>query len=66
MALVGLGGVGKSQLALEFAHHLAEKHDDIWVFWIHVGTRARVAEGFKTIAEAVKLPGRNQPNADVP
>ncbi|GAB1319497.1 hypothetical protein MFIFM68171_09707 [Madurella fahalii] len=66
VALVGLGGVGKSQLAIEYAHRIAEQQPDKWVFWIHAGTQARVDEGFRTIADAVKLPGRNQPKADIP
>ena len=35
------------------------------MFWIHAATHARVEEGFRTIAEAVKLAGRRQPQADV-
>ena len=63
---MGLGGVGKSQLAIEFSHRLREKSKDVWVFWIHAGTRARAEEGFKTIADTVKLAGRNQPTVDIP
>ncbi|KAL7958560.1 TPR-like protein [Trichoderma compactum] len=66
VALVGLGGVGKSQLAIEFAHRFAEEHKNIWVFWIHAATKARVQEGFRLIAEAVKLPERKQSKADIP
>ncbi|WPJ65283.1 hypothetical protein SMAC4_13902 [Sordaria macrospora] len=66
VALVGLGGVGKSQLAIEYAYRTAAKEPDRWVFWVHAGTQARVEEGFKAIADAVKLPGRKQPKADVP
>ncbi|KAK4233565.1 kinesin light chain [Achaetomium macrosporum] len=66
VALVGLGGVGKSQLAIEYAHRIREGQPDRWVFWVHAGTQARVEEGFRTIADAVKLPGRNQPKADIP
>ncbi|EJT68935.1 hypothetical protein GGTG_13524 [Gaeumannomyces tritici R3-111a-1] len=65
VALVGLGGIGKSQLAIEFAHRTAEETPNKWIFWIHAGTQARVEEGFQAIANAVKLPGRNQPKADV-
>ena len=36
------------------------------MFWVHAGTQARVEEGFRTIADAVKLPGRNQPRANIP
>ncbi|KAK5987383.1 Kinesin light chain 1 [Cladobotryum mycophilum] len=66
VALVGLGGVGKSQLAIEFVHRIAARQAKIWVFWIHAGTRARVEEGFRTIANSVKLRGRNQPQANIP
>ncbi len=55
----------KSQLAIEFAHQVAERSADKWVFWVHAGTRTRVEQGFRSIAEAVKLPGRNQSNADI-
>ncbi|KAK4451207.1 kinesin light chain [Podospora aff. communis PSN243] len=66
IALVGLGGVGKSQLAIEFAHRIATGQPDTWVFWVHAGTQVRVEEGFRTIADAVKLRGRNEPKADIP
>jgi hypothetical protein len=59
-------GSSKSQLAIEFAHRTAEKTPPEWIFWIHAATQARVQEGFRTIAEAVKLPGRSQPKADIP
>ncbi|KAK4032308.1 kinesin light chain [Parachaetomium inaequale] len=65
VALVGLGGVGKSQLAIEYAHRVAAWQPNTWVFWVHAGTQARVEEGLMTIADAVKLPGRNQPKANI-
>ncbi|RYO99196.1 hypothetical protein DL763_001686 [Monosporascus cannonballus] len=69
VALVGLGGVGKSQLAIEHAYRMREtfikQNKEIWAFWVHAGTRARVEEGFKAIADAANIPGRNQPNADI-
>ncbi|KAL1846163.1 hypothetical protein Daus18300_014339 [Diaporthe australafricana] len=66
VALVGLGGVGKSQLAIEFVHRTAEASSKIWIFWVHASTQARVEESFRTIADTVKLSGRNEPKADIP
>ncbi|KAM7209901.1 kinesin light chain, partial [Rhypophila decipiens] len=66
VSLVGLGGVGKSQLAIECAYRVAAEQTDRWIFWIHAGTQARVEEGFRTIADTIKLPRRNQPKADIP
>ncbi|KAK3947628.1 P-loop containing nucleoside triphosphate hydrolase protein [Pseudoneurospora amorphoporcata] len=65
VALVGLGGIGKSQLAIEFAHRIAARHQDTWVFWVHAGTQARVDEGFRAIADAAELPGRNDSKANI-
>ncbi|KAI1122550.1 hypothetical protein F5Y10DRAFT_287057 [Nemania abortiva] len=68
-ALVGLGGVGKSQPAIEYAYRVRDRfkqeNGEVWVFWVHAGTRARVEEGFQTIAHAAEVPGRNQPGADI-
>lgn len=36
------------------------------MFWVYAGTQARVEEGFRAIADAIKLPGRNHPKADIP
>ncbi|KAI0103841.1 P-loop containing nucleoside triphosphate hydrolase protein [Nemania sp. FL0031] len=68
-ALVGLGGVGKSQLAIEHAYRVRDRfkqeNKEVWAFWVHAATRARVEESFKAIADTVRAPGRNQPGANV-
>ncbi|OTA82915.1 hypothetical protein M434DRAFT_400839, partial [Hypoxylon sp. CO27-5] len=68
-ALVGLGGVGKSQLAIEHTYRVRDyasrNKQDIWLFWVHASTKARVQESFKTIADVLKLSGRNQPEANI-
>jgi tetratricopeptide (TPR) repeat protein len=35
------------------------------VFWVHASTIARFEEGYRAIANTVKIPGRNDPKADV-
>jgi len=64
-ALVGLGGVGKSQLAIEYCYQVKEKSPDTWVFWVHASDPARFEEGYRKIAERVKPPGWNDPKANI-
>ncbi|KAL5387729.1 hypothetical protein DPSP01_003521 [Paraphaeosphaeria sporulosa] len=65
IALVGLGGVGKSQLAIEHCYRTAERSPETWVFWVHASNAARLEQGFRDIANRVKLAGRKDPQADV-
>ncbi|KAH7317796.1 hypothetical protein BKA65DRAFT_483263 [Rhexocercosporidium sp. MPI-PUGE-AT-0058] len=39
IALVGLGGVGKSQLAIEYAYRTRYRSPETWVFWIYISGR---------------------------
>ncbi|KAK5629323.1 hypothetical protein RRF57_005038 [Xylaria bambusicola] len=68
-ALVGLGGVGKSQLAIEHAYRVRDrfKQEDrrVWAFWVHANTRVRVEEDFKRIADIVEIPSRKQPGVNI-
>jgi len=49
LAVVGLGGIGKTQLVLRFAYSVAEQHPDTSVFWIP----ALSAEAFERAAEEI-------------
>ncbi|KAF2844063.1 hypothetical protein T440DRAFT_60135 [Plenodomus tracheiphilus IPT5] len=64
-ALVGLGGVGKSQLAIQYAHSIRDASPQTCVFWVHASTRARVEEAYRDIADRLDLPGKNDPKANV-
>ncbi|WP_017624027.1 tetratricopeptide repeat protein [Nocardiopsis chromatogenes] len=52
-ALQGLGGIGKTALALEYAHAHADDHRLVW--WIDADTPGSVARGLAALARA--LPG---------
>ncbi|KFX90997.1 hypothetical protein V490_06147 [Pseudogymnoascus sp. VKM F-3557] len=64
-ALVGLGGVGKSQIAIEYAYRVRESAPQTWVFWIHASNAARFKQAYTDIAARIELPGRNDPKADI-
>ncbi|KAK4041966.1 regulatory protein AfsR [Parachaetomium inaequale] len=51
-ALVGLGGIGKSQLAIRHAHGVRNRSH---VFWINATTRVTLEESVRTLAEGLNL-----------
>ncbi|KAH6648299.1 hypothetical protein BKA67DRAFT_521943 [Truncatella angustata] len=57
-ALVGLGGIGKSQLAIEYAYQTRDQSADTWVFWVHASNAARFEQSFRDIANYIQVPGR--------
>ncbi|KPM45174.1 hypothetical protein AK830_g1381 [Neonectria ditissima] len=53
-ALWGLGGSGKTQIALEYAHN--RSHDSSCsVFWVHADNKTTFSQDYKTIATALGL-----------
>src|SRR6266704_1774880 len=56
-ALHGLGGVGKTQIALEYAYRHAFEYNA--VFWIVAETSESIISGLLAVAEVLQLPGRD-------
>ncbi|KAF2019528.1 hypothetical protein BU24DRAFT_365047 [Aaosphaeria arxii CBS 175.79] len=56
VALVGLGGVGKSQLAVEYSYRFRARYPERWVFWVHAGSTSNIEQGFATLAEKASIP----------
>ena len=54
-ALVGLGGVGKSQLAIEYTYRTRERSPDTWIFWVYASNAARFEQGYRDIATWSRL-----------
>ncbi|KAJ6023305.1 TPR-like protein [Penicillium canescens] len=65
LALVGFGGVGKSQIAIEYTYWIRERSPRVWVFWVHASDIVRYEEGLRDIAERVKIPRRQDPTANI-
>jgi tetratricopeptide (TPR) repeat protein len=65
VAVFGLGGVGKTQIALEFAHQWREKHPDCAVFWIPVTNVESMLEAHLEIGRQLQIPNIEQERGDV-
>ncbi|KAJ5127608.1 hypothetical protein N7448_008387 [Penicillium atrosanguineum] len=65
IALVGLGGVGKSQLAIEYSYQVRSKSPDTWIFWVHASNATRFEQSFRDIANRIRIPGRQDPKANI-
>ncbi|OQD78899.1 hypothetical protein PENANT_c073G06444 [Penicillium antarcticum] len=65
IALFGLGGVGKSQLAIEYSYQVRSESPATWVLWVHASNQARLEQSFRDIADQVKIPGRQDPKVNI-
>ncbi|KAL6832120.1 hypothetical protein V8C40DRAFT_163757 [Trichoderma camerunense] len=64
-SLYGLGGTGKTQIALEYAFQLQKTHPTISVFWIHASNAARFRQAFLSIAQDYDIPDYAEPKVDM-
>ncbi|PHH51899.1 Nephrocystin-3 [Ceratocystis fimbriata CBS 114723] len=55
VALVGLGGMGKTQVALKFAYTVKEKYTDCSVFWVTAATIDGFRNSCKELAAALGI-----------
>ncbi|ORY07948.1 hypothetical protein BCR34DRAFT_626345 [Clohesyomyces aquaticus] len=58
VALVGLGGA-------EYCYRVAERSPGTWVFWAYASNTARLQQSFQEMADHLKMPGRQNEQADV-
>ncbi|KAI3576689.1 hypothetical protein IWW34DRAFT_808545 [Fusarium oxysporum f. sp. albedinis] len=65
LALVGMRGFGKSQVIIQFAHHIHDTSPQTSLFWVHASSKPRLNKAYRSIAERLSLPRRNDPNIDV-
>jgi tetratricopeptide (TPR) repeat protein len=59
-AISGLGGVGKTQLAVEYAYRQAADYDVVW--WLRAEEAAQLAADFAELAFALRLRSRSDPD----
>ncbi|KAK2055584.1 hypothetical protein LY76DRAFT_628220 [Colletotrichum caudatum] len=66
VSLFGLGGVGKTQVAIAFSYWIRDNYPDVSVFWVHAASPDRFRQAFASIAEEFRIPGHDDGKANVP
>ena len=62
-AISGLGGVGKTQLAVEYAYRHAADYDVVW--WVRAEEPATLAADYASLAGPLDLPQKDEPDQRV-
>jgi tetratricopeptide (TPR) repeat protein len=65
LAIVGPGGTGKSQLALEVAHRTKQDNKNCSVFWIDASDKDSLYQSYAGIAQKLSLLGGDNELADM-
>ncbi|KAM3435587.1 hypothetical protein NHJ13734_005490, partial [Beauveria thailandica] len=64
-ALFGMGGFGKSQIAIEIAYDVHDSSPERSVFWIHGASRATLEQSYRSLADKLALPRRHNPETNI-
>jgi tetratricopeptide (TPR) repeat protein len=65
LAITGLGGVGKTQIALELAYRVKSDHPTFSVFWVPATTVENFEQAYLGIGRLLKIPGITDEKADI-
>jgi tetratricopeptide (TPR) repeat protein len=65
LAIVGPGGTGKSQLALEVAHKTRQNNKNCSVFWMDASDKDSLYQSYASVAQKLSVLGWNDDQADM-
>ncbi|OCK91198.1 uncharacterized protein K441DRAFT_730266, partial [Cenococcum geophilum 1.58] len=64
-AIIGLGGVGKTQIALELAYRTRDRYPECSVFWVTATSAENLQRAYLGIAQQLQIPGREEKREDI-
>ncbi|KAI0101549.1 hypothetical protein GGR51DRAFT_563451 [Nemania sp. FL0031] len=64
-AVEGLGGIGKTQIAIETAYRVRDTYPDCSVFWVPVVDLIGFGNAYREIGKLLNIPGIDDDKADV-
>ncbi|KAF2808823.1 FabD/lysophospholipase-like protein [Mytilinidion resinicola] len=65
VAIIGLGGVGKTQLVLELLFRTKSRHPDCSIIWIPATNKESLYQAYLDVARELGVPGWEEVKADV-
>ncbi|EPE36432.1 P-loop containing nucleoside triphosphate hydrolase [Glarea lozoyensis ATCC 20868] len=64
IAICGIGGIGKSQIAIEYCYIWKHRYPESHVFWIHTSSFDQFEQAYREIAKQMSIPGTEDPQSD--
>ncbi|KAI9697369.1 MAG: hypothetical protein M1836_004647 [Candelina mexicana] len=61
VSLVGLGGIGKTAIAVQYSHNYHQRIPESHTFWVNGSTRQNFDNAYRRIAKELKIPECDDP-----